>query len=489
MKAIKNILSICSVALLLGSCQADLLETKPYGNVAAGNMWTSENFADKGVTAIYSTLRKSYVGLGLYQMDCLGVSTDCRDADYPIMRNTITTSNGMFSSYWSEHYSGISRANDAIVHLPEVDMPENKKARYMAEAKVLRAYFYYKLNIMYKGVPVYLEPVEASECTKGQETEAAVWQVIEDDLTAAINEPNLPNIYTEGSSDYGRVTKGLAYALRGKAYLYQKEYAKAAADFEAVSQCGFGLFEGDYKQLFKEANEQSKEMIFSVQCIGLDGLGNDISFRYGTRSSFGSCWNTYLVNADFVETYENADGSKFNWNDYIPGYNEMEPAARAVFFLRDGLTDAEKEAMKTAGADMSKYLPEGNEARIKAAYANRDPRLTASIITPYSTYDGANGSNEYTYTLRWPFRAGDVSEPFDLKTDTNNRFYYLYRKFVAEGASEIPNRSYSPIDVPLIRYADILLNLAECYNELNQEDKAIACVNAEFNLQMQQNSD
>ena len=61
MKAIKNILSICSVALLLGSCQADLLETKPYGNVAAGNMWTSENFADKGVTAIYSTLRKSYV--------------------------------------------------------------------------------------------------------------------------------------------------------------------------------------------------------------------------------------------------------------------------------------------------------------------------------------------------------------------------------------------------------------------------------------------
>ena len=47
MKAIKNILSICSVALLLGSCQADLLETKPYGNVAAGNMWTSETLQTK----------------------------------------------------------------------------------------------------------------------------------------------------------------------------------------------------------------------------------------------------------------------------------------------------------------------------------------------------------------------------------------------------------------------------------------------------------
>ena len=476
MKAIKNILSICSVALLLGSCQADLLETKPYGNVAAGNMWTSENFADKGVTAIYSTLRKSYVGLGLYQMDCLGVSTDCRDADYPIMRNTITTSNGMFSSYWSEHYSGISRANDAIVHLPEVDMPENKKARYMAEAKVLRAYFYYKLNIMYKGVPVYLEPVEASECTKGQETEAAVWQVIEDDLTAAINEPNLPNIYTEGSSDYGRVTKGLAYALRGKAYLYQKEYAKAAADFEAVSQCGFGLFEGDYKQLFKEANEQSKEMIFSVQCIGLDGLGNDISFRYGTRSSFGSCWNTYLVNADFVETYENADGSKFNWNDYIPGYNEMEPAARAVFFLRDGLTDAEKEAMKTAGADMSKYLPEGNEARIKAAYANRDPRLAMNVITPYATYLGGVTGSAISYTLRWPYRGADDAEPYDIRTDTNDKFYYLIRKFVYEG-TEHTIMERSPIDIPLIRYADVLLNLAEALTEQGKWEEAIPYVN------------
>ena len=126
---------------------------------------------------------------------------------------------------------------------------------------------------------------------------------------------------------------------------------------------------------------------------------------------------------------------------------------------------------------MSKYLPEGNEARIKKAYENRDPRLAASIITPYAEYDGANNSNAFTYTLRWPYRGYDTAAPFDLKTDTNNRFYYLFRKFVAEGPSEIPNRSYSPIDIPLIRYADVLLNLAECYNELDQQGKAVECVN------------
>ena len=474
---LKNIFTVSAAAFMLMGCQPDLLDTKPYDSVASGNMWTSENFADKGVNAIYSALRQSYTGLQPYNIEQLGVGADCRDQDSPILVNKVTTGTGVFSTYWTQQYRGISRANDAIAHLGAINMDETKKARYIAEAKVLRAYFYSRLNALYKGVPVYLEPIEASECTKGQDSEAEVWNTVITDLTDAINEPNLPNMYSAGAADYGHITKGAAYALRGKAYLYIKDYAKAAADFEKVGECGYSLFQGGYKQLFKEANEQCSEMIFSVQCIGLSGLGNEISFRYGTRSSYGSCWNTYLVNTDFVETYENADGSKFNWDDIIPGYNEMTPKARRVYFLRDGLTDDEKAKMAQDGADMSKYLDEGNEARIKKAYENRDPRLTASIITPYSTYDGANGSNAYTYTLRWPYRGYDTAAPFDLKTDTNNRYYYLFRKFVAEGPSEIPNRSYSPIDVPIIRYADVLLNLAECYNELNQTDKAVECVN------------
>lgn len=477
MKTLKKILVYSATALLLASCKGDLLDLSPYGSVASGNMWTSENLAEKGVNAIYSTLRKDYVSISLYKMDCFGVSSDCRDQDYNILVAKVNTSDDMFSNYWAQHYAGIHRANDAIAHLPAVEMDEAKKARFIAESKILRAYFYYKLNIMYKGVPLYLEPIELDECIKGQASEAEVWATIVQDLTDAINESNLPNMYESGSADYGHVTKSVAYALRGKAYLYQNEWAKAAADFEAVGRCGHKLFEGGYKQLFKEANETSPEMIFSVQCIGLSGLGNDISFRYGSRNAFGSCWNTYLANTDFVDSYENIDGSKFNWDDVIPGYSAMTPEARAVYFFRDNLTDEEIKAWEAKGADMSKYLPEGNEARIRKAYESRDPRLEASIITPYSTYDGAASSVAYTYTLRWPYRGSDVAEPFDLRTDTNNKFYYLFRKFVAEGPSEIPNRSYSPIDFPLIRYADILLNLAEAYNEMGETQKAVDCVN------------
>ena len=477
MKLIKNICLIGVVTALLTGCRGDLMDLTPYSSISSGNMWTSENLADMGVTGIYNRLLADNVAYDLYKFECFGVSADCRDRDYALTIGNITTSDGLFSGYWSAHYEGISRCNDAIANLPNAPLSESKLNRLMAESKFLRAFFYYKLNMMYKGVPLYLEPTELDDFTKGRNTEAEVWNQIITDLTDAINTADLPDKYAAGDASYGRATKGAAYALRGKAYMWMSEWAKAEADFRKVGDLGYALFQGGYKQLFKEANEQSDEMIFSMQCIGESGYGNSFSFRYGSRVTFGSCWNTYLVSADFVNTYECVDGKPFDWDDYIPGYNSMSASARSVYFLRDGMTDDEKTKMTDDGADLSKYLDSGNEARILAAYANRDPRLQATVITPYSQYAGANSATDYTYTLRWPYRGYDTADPFDVKTDTNNRFYYLFRKFVAEGASEIPNRTYSPIDIPIIRYADVVLSLAECLNEQGKTDEAVQWVN------------
>jgi hypothetical protein len=440
-------------------------------------MWTTENLADQGVVGIYNVLRSTSVVGDLYEYESYGISADNRD-QHALTRGSIMASNGLFQSYWVNHYEGVHRANDAIANLNRAPLSAEKLGRLTAEAKFLRAFYYFKLNAVFKGVPLYLEPTELEEFTKGQDSEADVWNTVIADLTDCIGEPNFPDRYEKGSGDFGRATKSAAYALRGKVYLYTREWAKADADFAKVGEVGHKLFDGGYRQLFKEANEQSEEMIFSLQCIAESGYGNEFSFRYGSRVTFGSCWNTYLANADFVESYECADGSKFNWNDYLPGYNEMAPNARAVYFLRDNMTEAEIAQMaNTQGADMSKYLPEGNEERILRAYADRDPRLAATIVTPYSQYVGAIGADTYTYTLRWPYRGFDATDPFDLRTDTNNRFYYLFRKFVAEGATEIPNRSYSPIDIPLLRYADVLLSRAEAINEQGFSQSAVDLVN------------
>ncbi len=478
MKLIKNTILIIATATILFGCKNDLMDTFPYDSISSESMWTSENLTDKGVMGIYSALRYDNVGSGLYTFDCWGVSSNSRDQGPAMLIGNATTGNGLFSNYWKEHYEGIHRANDAIANIPKSPVLDTKKARLIAEAKFLRAFFYYKLNMVYKGVPLYLVPIELEEAIEPRETEEKIWNTVIEDLSACINEPNLPDKYSGNNPHFGRITKSAAYALRGKVYMWTKEWSKAEQDFKKVGESGHSLFKGGYKQLFKEENETSDEMIFSVQNIGLSGYGNDISFRYGSRVTFGSCWNSYLVSTDFVETYEFKDGRKFNWNDVIPGYSSMTPKERSVYFFRDNMTAAEKTKMtKDQGADMTKYLPVGNEERILGAYNNRDPRLEASIITPYSEYLGANGATSYNYTLRWPYRGYDTAVPFDVKTDTNNRFYYLFRKFVAEGGSEIPNRSYSPIDFPLIRYADVVLSLAEALNEQNKVDEAILNVN------------
>lgn len=476
----KKILTIIFTIAVLTGCKKDLLETAPYSQIASETMWTTDNLTDQGMTGVYALLRYGISsggasGVVLYQMDALGFTGQTSGAE-SLLSGTITASNGYFSTHWQNLYEGIQRSNDAIKNIPlkSPSSPE-KKARYIAEAKFLRAYFYFRLNQLYKGVPIYLAPFNPEEATKARSTEAQVWEQIVADLTAVIGETNLPDKYTSGSAQYGHITKGAAYALRGKAYLYTQKWDLAAADFSKVRDAGYTLF-GNYTNLFKTANEQSSEMIFSIQNIGISGFGSDTQFYCGTRSSFGSCWNSYHVSPNLVDLYENADGSTFDWEVAIPGYTALTIAEREVYFLRNNLTATEISAASIRGAKMSLYLPTGNEARVIKAYTNRDSRLAANVITPYSTYLGVFSGANAVVTSRWPYR-GEAAINGDLRTDTQSLFYYLYRKYVYEGNAETPARDYGPTDMVLIRYADVLLMWAEALNEQGSISESIAKVN------------
>lgn len=469
------------VALSLTACNKNLLDKVPYDQLASENMWTTDNLTEVGVNGIYNALRLGNQsggasGLEIYQYDRFAYTGQTRDAE-ALLQGSITPGNSLFSNNWRNFYEGVIRANDAIAHIP-AKSPSSaaRKARFIAEAKFLRAYFYFRLNQVWKGVPIYLEPMPYDGFTRTRSAEKEVWDVVIKDLSDAINEPELPSRYTSGS-DYGRATRGAAFALRGKVYMYTKEWDKAIVDFDSVRKQGYTLFP-NYTQLFKETNERSAEMIFSIQNIGVSGLGSTTQFYCGGRSAFGFNWNTYLVSPNLVDLYEKADGSLFNWDDVIPGYNSMTPEARQVFFLRDNLTTAEKNAATARGADMSKYLAVGNEARIKAAYENRDPRLAANVITPYSSFNGVLGGTATNQTVisRFPYRS-ENAPTLDYRTDTQAFFYYLYRKFVGENNNELLDRSFGPIDLPLIRYADVLLMWAEALNELGDVGGAIAKVN------------
>ena len=438
MKKLKYLVGLAVLFAGLNSCD-DFLDTKPYGSLSSEMMFSTSSLAEGVLNGVYNNLYYDYIA---------GTSWNHRNWDafasvldpwsisdaFSYLSGTILTNNDLFSTYWSLSYEGINRANDIIMNIDKVpDMTEDMKARRMSEAKFLRAYYYYKLNAFWRGVPIYLENLSSNEYTKPRSSEEEVWNQIINDLTDCINCASLPNKYSATDADYGRITKGAAYALRGKAYMWLKKWSEAEKDFLQVGNCGYSLFNGSYSDLFKVENEKCDEMIFSVQMIERPNYGNSFAYTYGNYCTAGYGFNAYTLNTNFIESYGETDGSKFNWEKYLPNYYSMTPKERSVYFLRDNITEKEKQDMINYGADMSKYLPDGNESRILKAYANRDPRLAATAITPYSKYVGGSAGSEQTYTYRFPYRGMDDAGGYDVCTQHTTNFQYLMRKFVPVG--------------------------------------------------------
>ncbi|MFV0378077.1 MAG: RagB/SusD family nutrient uptake outer membrane protein [Mangrovibacterium sp.] len=538
----KQILKLFIAAVALFSfirCSDSILDTAPYNTLASSNMWQSESLCEQGLAGVYATLKgwgpavANAEGAGNYLFDILGMVSQCHyDNNGGFFRTGITASSAILEGAWVDFYRGVYRANDAITGISQAPISDEAKGRMVAEAKFLRALFYMELNALYGGngigVPLYTENVNANEYTRGQTPEMDVWAQIIADLTDATSEPNLPDNYVNKTD--GKVSKGAAYALRGKAYLYraqskvwqgqdgQADFQAAAADFAKVADTGYGLFTptgtpADFKQLFKVANENSKEMIFSVQYIeeatksyGINRMKFQGAFQLGGGDNAG-CWTDIQVRPAMADLYEvkiNATSSKsFNWDDYIENYNSTPVAEREVFFLRDKKSNGVEIHSKVTTAVnkrlnasvlasvKSKYLEEGNEARLNAAYANRDPRLHYSMICPNDTMMGLDanpptGTSQPLYVMRWPWAAGkaytngvgkDNLVPGilpDLNSNSEN-LYYIHRKFIGEGL-EFQYRQANPIDEPLIRYADVLLMWAEALVELNQLQEAQAKV-------------
>ena len=143
-------LAIAALVISVTGFRDNLLDTAPYSSLGSSNMWTSDNLTDLGVTGVYQALRLGIDGnnssmLELYQFDRYS-GGQTRDAD-PFTSGTVTTANGIVSATWQNLYEGIHRSNNAIYNIPakSPSTPE-KKARYVAECKFLRAYFYFRLN-------------------------------------------------------------------------------------------------------------------------------------------------------------------------------------------------------------------------------------------------------------------------------------------------------------------------------------------------------
>ena len=452
----KNLLY--SILFLLGSlpftgCYD--LDTYPGDRVSQSSFYQTEEHAKQGVMGIYGMLRENYAYGYQFCYDHVGDIAYGYDY-YMLYLGTYNDRSNEIQSRWQTMYDGIQRSNSFIRAISSMGvLTDEQKNAYIGEAKFLRALFYFTLMDLYGAVPYYDETTDLNvDYLNLKNPRCEVNELrghILDDLEAAIT--YLPVSYPE--SDYGRATKGAAYALRGKVYLYNKDWQNAINDFEEIvynksNAYGYAL-DPDYAHIFKLYNgDKSPEMIFAIQ--NKSGVGTEYGMQLqallGCRSAYGSCWNNSVPATTLVDMYEFKDGRPFNWDEIFPGYNNMTP-------------DERKELLSVEMNDKGEVvgLAKADTAKILDAYENRDPRLMATVIVPYSIYKGNIGRVENKDLL------------FALS--------YLYRKFVVEydldGA--ISNRLHTPFEFPLIRYADVLLMLSEAYNEMGQLDKAVV----EFN--------
>ena len=452
------------------------LETYPGDKVNEGTFYKTGDHAHQGLMGIYGMLRLNEAYGYQFCFDHLGDIAYGYNY-YMMFLATYTDRDGTIQAHWQTFYDGIHRVNTFIRSVKGMRgiITDEQINEYVAEAKFLRAMFYFSLTDLFGGVPYYDESTNVNEefmnLKQPRSSLEEVRAHILEDLDEAIK--YLP--VEHAASEYGRATKGAAYALRGKVHLYDKEWQSAINDFEEIvynksNNYGYAL-DDDYARVFKLYNgAKSPETVFSIQ--NKSGVGTEYGMQIqalmGCRGAYGSCWNNTVPSTQLVDMYEFKDGRPFNWDEIFPGYNAMTPEQRKELL-----------SVEMDGSGTIVGLREADTAKILSAYTCRDPRLMATVIVPYSHYMGNIGRTtnvDLIFALDHNL-AGNANGG----TIQNNAGWvsYLYRKFVTEGdqGGAISNRLHTLFAFPLIRFADVLLMLSEAYNEAGQLDKAVT----EFN--------
>ena len=303
----KKIFLTLSLFSLIVSCNDDFVDIKPEGAIEATDFFKTEEDAMKATNAIYSFLR-SWENTGFPAQYVFGVTGDDvekgsnpGDASFINAYDnfSFTISDDGVNGYWIGQWQAVGRANQVITNVPNIEMNATLKNRLIAEAKMLRAYFYFNLVRIYGGVPIF-DGLQTNYNIP-RNSAAEVYAFIVKDLTEASEV--LPASY--GAADLGRVTKGGALGLLSKVYLYMKDYQKAYDTSNLVIGIGYSL-DPDFNHLFRPAGEFGTESVFEVNCgCSAEFGGGQYAEVQGVRNQFG--WGFFTPTQALEDAFEPGD--------------------------------------------------------------------------------------------------------------------------------------------------------------------------------------
>ncbi|MDO3641625.1 RagB/SusD family nutrient uptake outer membrane protein [Mucilaginibacter sp. L3T2-6] len=308
-------ISILAALVVTQSCKKSFLDVTAKGTVASAQFWKTETDATSAVNAMYANLHEwtniAFAPIAVESMGSDDVEKGSTPTDASFMNDfhffTANSGEGQIADFWGGEYKTINFANQILDNVPGINMDANLKSRYLAEAKFIRAYAYFRLVRAFGDVPLRLHvPKTANEYNIPRTPKAQVWTAIETDLTDAASV--LPQSY--GAADVGHVTKGAALTLHAKAALYQKKWADVVNYTNQVMGLGYSLFP-DYEQMFRTNHKNNQESIFEIQNMLIPNNPGASNSQYsqvqGVRGSTGGGWGFNVPSADLAAAYETGD--------------------------------------------------------------------------------------------------------------------------------------------------------------------------------------
>lgn len=443
--------ALVTVGTVLYSCNKQFLEHTPQGQLSADVLATPSGVNGLLIGA-YAALDGQDVGGGVWSSSVSNwiwgsvVGTDASKGSYSgdqqqmneIFNYQESASNSFFDDKWKACYEGISRANNTLTILAKVTgLSDADKLNIEAQAKFLRAHYYFELKKMFNMVPY----IDETTTDYYQKNDQDIWPKIEADFQFAAT--NLP----ETQADAGRVNKWAAVCYLGKTYLYEGKYSDAKTQFDQAIANGktakgikYDLFTNFEDNWRPEDELASPEAVFPVEMaanVGTNSIdnanyGDMLNFPYGS-SPFGCC-GFFQPRIDLANSYRTND----NGLPYLDSYNDHPVKNDQGILSKDPFT------------------PDAG---------NLDPRIDWTIgrrglpFHDWGLHPGADWIREQAY-------AGPYANKKNIYWQATPQFH--------DASSWAPG---SAINFLVIRFADVLLMAAECDAQTGDLVTAEALVN------------
>lgn len=463
MKTIKTVLFSLLVAGSVSSC--DFLEKDPY-KIVPENYFQDEDEVINSLTGVYSTLATgSFYGntyMNLVAGDDLtyyGGGTK-RISTTGLICNNATTADGSVLSLWQALYTGIDRANFLLEQIDRVeDMSNENRQRYKAEARFLRAFYYFNLVECWGDVPFKTVSTQSVTNLNIPRTDK---QEIYDFIISEMADAAETGLKSASDLAYkpGRISQSTAWGILARVYLF-----RAGEHYRE----GRNATQAEKKDYFERASFYAQKVMTA---------GHKLAANY---------WDPFI---DMCSDKYNTTANESIWEAEFAGNNTSDTQAEGRIGNIIGLAgpDLSSKSDVTGAKDPGYgYAFIYSTPKLYNLYVNNgDTKRFNWSIAPFE-YKEAGGKN--TGVTHREFEQGKLAEVMSQygqqrgtyqyaddteKTTATKNFSRMCGKYRREYEADKKDKNYTSINFPILRYADVLLMIAEAENEANNGPTTLA---------------